>query len=111
VRARRPPGIRLIVLGISKDTSWQVRGFLTHILPSVSTNNRSIDGLAGSYGVPLWHAIGSFGLYADVRNVLLLLVQDLKDFGREAGNVSFADIDRDTPGQGYMTFVRLYFRC
>jgi splicing factor, arginine/serine-rich 4/5/6 len=31
-----------------------------------------------------------------------LLVQDLKDFGREAGNVSFADIDRDAPGQGYI---------
>jgi hypothetical protein len=27
--------------------------------------------------------------------------QDLKDFGREAGSVSFADIDRDFPGQGY----------
>lgn len=27
--------------------------------------------------------------------------QDLKDFGREAGSVSFADIDRDLPGQGY----------
>ena len=26
--------------------------------------------------------------------------QDLKDFGREAGNVSFADIDRDVPGRG-----------
>jgi hypothetical protein len=26
VRARRPPGIRIVVLGISKDTSWQVRG-------------------------------------------------------------------------------------
>ena len=26
--------------------------------------------------------------------------QDLKDFGREAGSVSFADIDRDVPGQG-----------
>jgi hypothetical protein len=31
-----------------------------------------------------------------------LFVQDLKDFGREAGNVSFADIDRDVPGQGYI---------
>lgn len=27
--------------------------------------------------------------------------QDLKDFGREAGSVCFADIDRDLPGQGY----------
>jgi hypothetical protein len=27
-------------------------------------------------------------------------MQDLKDFGREAGSVSFADIDRDVPGQG-----------
>lgn len=24
-RARRPPGIRLVVSGISRDTSWQVR--------------------------------------------------------------------------------------
>jgi hypothetical protein len=29
-------------------------------------------------------------------------MQDLKDFGREAGSVSFADIDRDFPGQGYV---------
>lgn len=28
------------------------------------------------------------------------VVQDLKDFGREAGMVSFADIDRDVPGRG-----------
>ena len=35
--------------------------------------------------------------------ILILLAsipQDLKDFGREAGSVSFADIDRDVPGQG-----------
>jgi len=49
-RSRRPPGIRLIVSGVSRDTSWQ----------------------------------------------------DLKDFGRDAGSVSFADIDRDVPGQGYV---------
>jgi hypothetical protein len=42
------------------------------------------------------------GRYADTSHVLLLLSQDLKDFGREAGNVSFADIDRDVPGQGYI---------
>ncbi|KAH9079263.1 hypothetical protein EDB83DRAFT_2503747 [Lactarius deliciosus] len=53
VRARRPPGIRILVSGISRDTSWQ----------------------------------------------------DLKDFGREAGNVSFADIDRDTPGQGILEYL------
>lgn len=38
-----------------------------------------------------------------------LLVQDLKDFGREAGNVSFADIDRETPGQGYIGVPRMLF--
>jgi splicing factor, arginine/serine-rich 4/5/6 len=38
-----------------------------------------------------------------------LLVQDLKDFGREAGNVSFADIDRDVPGQGYIGVLRMLF--
>ncbi|KAI0273468.1 hypothetical protein BC834DRAFT_921535 [Gloeopeniophorella convolvens] len=53
MRARRPPGIRIIVHGISRDTSWQ----------------------------------------------------DLKDFGREAGSVSFADIDRDTPGQGILEYL------
>ncbi|KAG8217680.1 hypothetical protein J3R82DRAFT_5833 [Butyriboletus roseoflavus] len=52
-RSRRPPGIRLIVSGISRDTSWQ----------------------------------------------------DLKDFGREAGSVSFADIDRDLPGQGVLEYL------
>jgi arginine/serine-rich splicing factor 4/5/6 len=53
VRARRPPGVRILVSGISRDTSWQ----------------------------------------------------DLKDFGRETGNVSFADIDRDTPGQGILEYL------
>ncbi|TEB36447.1 hypothetical protein FA13DRAFT_1752996 [Coprinellus micaceus] len=52
-RARRPPGIRIIVSGISRDTSWQ----------------------------------------------------DLKDFGRESGSVSFADIDRDVPGQGILEYL------
>jgi len=52
-RTRRPPGVRLIVSGISRDTSWQ----------------------------------------------------DLKDFGREAGSVSFADIDRDVPGQGILEYI------
>jgi len=31
--------------------------------------------------------------------------QDLKDFGREAGSVSFADIDRDSPGQGVLEYL------
>jgi len=52
-RSRRPPGIRVLVSGISRDTSWQ----------------------------------------------------DLKDFGREAGSVSFADIDRDVPGQGILEYL------
>lgn len=52
-RARRPPGYRVIVSGISRDTSWQ----------------------------------------------------DLKDFGREAGNVSFADIDRDNVGEGILEYL------
>jgi len=52
-RARRPPGVRLIVSGISRDTSWQ----------------------------------------------------DLKDFGRSAGSVSFADIDRDNAGQGVLEYL------
>ncbi|PAV23803.1 RNA-binding domain-containing [Pyrrhoderma noxium] len=50
---RRPAGYRLMVDGISRDTSWQ----------------------------------------------------DLKDFGREAGNVSFADIDRDVPGRGILEYL------
>ncbi|KIY50757.1 hypothetical protein FISHEDRAFT_38616 [Fistulina hepatica ATCC 64428] len=52
-RSRRPPGYRVIVSNISRDTSWQ----------------------------------------------------DLKDFGREAGQVSFSDIDRDVPGQGILEFA------
>ncbi|KAG6877737.1 hypothetical protein C0993_004554 [Termitomyces sp. T159_Od127] len=52
-RSRRPPGIRLLVTGVSRDTSWQ----------------------------------------------------DLKDFGRDAGSVSFADIDRDVPGQGILEYL------
>ncbi|CCM04711.1 uncharacterized protein FIBRA_06898 [Fibroporia radiculosa] len=52
-RARRPPGFRLVVSGISRDTSWQ----------------------------------------------------DLKDFGREAGSVSYADIDRDAAGEGILEYL------
>jgi len=52
VRSRRPPGYRIVVSGISRDTSWQ----------------------------------------------------DLKDFGREAGSVSFADIDRDNVGDGVLEY-------
>ena|SRR6267154_4869783 len=40
---------------------------------------------------------------------LTLLTQDLKDFGREAGSVSFADIDRDNPGQGYVAQSYAFF--
>lgn len=52
-RARRPPGVRVIVTDVSRDTSWQ----------------------------------------------------DLKDFGRDAGNVTFADINHDVPGQGILEYV------
>lgn len=31
----------------------------------------------------------------------------MKDFGREAGSVSYADIDRDRPGEGYaLVYIR-----
>ncbi|KAF5380807.1 hypothetical protein D9615_004114 [Tricholomella constricta] len=33
------------------------------------------------------------------------LLADLKDFGRDAGSVSFADIDRDVPGQGILEYL------
>ncbi|KAK7038107.1 hypothetical protein R3P38DRAFT_2904476 [Favolaschia claudopus] len=52
-RSRRPPGIRVIVSGLSRDTSWQ----------------------------------------------------DLKDFGRTIGSVSFADIDRDYRDQGILEYL------
>ena len=66
--------------------------------------------LAGRYANPPILSCDHFiGLYANSRDILL--AQDLKDFGREAGNVSFADIDRDVPGQGYVTFIRRYVSC
>lgn len=34
------------------------------------------------------------------RHLITFHSQDLKDFGREAGSVSYADIDRDVPGEG-----------
>jgi splicing factor, arginine/serine-rich 4/5/6 len=74
-RARRPPGIRLIVTGVSRDTSWQVSlPFTIYHWPRMW---------------PPW-----------VESGLDVMPQDLKDFGREAGNVSYADIDRDHPGEG-----------
>ncbi|CAE6451230.1 unnamed protein product [Rhizoctonia solani] len=53
VRSRRPAGFRVLVTGLSRDTSWQ----------------------------------------------------DLKDFAREAGSVSFADVDRDSPNTGIIEYV------
>lgn len=53
LRSRRPAGFRVIVSGLSRDTSWQ----------------------------------------------------DLKDFAREAGSVSFADVERDAPNQGVIEYV------
>ena len=52
-RSRRPAGFRVLVTGLSRDTSWQ----------------------------------------------------DLKDFAREAGSVSFADVDRDSPNTGIIEYV------
>ncbi|CAE6364621.1 unnamed protein product [Rhizoctonia solani] len=52
-RSRRPAGFRVLVQGLSRDTSWQ----------------------------------------------------DLKDFAREAGSVSFADVDRDSPNTGIIEYV------
>lgn len=51
-RGPKTPGIRLVVTGVSRDTSWQ----------------------------------------------------DLKDFARQAGNVTFADIDRDAPNTGLIEY-------
>jgi len=31
--------------------------------------------------------------------------QDLKDFGREAGSVSYADVDRNDPGRGVLEYL------
>ncbi|KAB5596233.1 RNA recognition motif 2 in serine/arginine-rich splicing factor 1 (SRSF1)-like protein [Ceratobasidium theobromae] len=53
LRSRRPAGFRVLVTGLSRDTSWQ----------------------------------------------------DLKDFAREAGSVSFADVDRDSPNTGIIEYV------
>jgi hypothetical protein len=55
--------------------------------------------------------IASLGCMLTLGMFRSLLAQDLKDFGREAGNVSFADIDRDVPGQGYAAFIRCYVSC
>ena len=43
--------------------------------------------------------------------LISLPTQGLKDFGREAGNVSFADIDRDNVGEGYglQSYILLCF--
>ena len=48
-RSRRPPGIRLIVSGVSRDTSWQVGGF-PRSLPALGGRLELfvIDGLLSS---------------------------------------------------------------
>ncbi|KAL0577800.1 hypothetical protein V5O48_004167 [Marasmius crinis-equi] len=79
-RSRRPPGIRIIVSGISRDTSWQAA-----LSPRRRSGCLDRDTLWWSFpGCPRTY--------------------DLKDFGRDAGSVSFADIDRDVPGQGILEY-------
>ncbi|KAG1877680.1 hypothetical protein DFJ58DRAFT_720465 [Suillus subalutaceus] len=102
-RSRRPPGIRLIVSGISRDTSWQC--------------SRSIWRFRFLEIDPAGHfaTLKDRQYFVDVHfrrlcpnpttNLTILLTQDLKDFGREAGSVSFADIDRDNPGQGILEYL------
>ncbi|KAF5373686.1 hypothetical protein D9758_000874 [Tetrapyrgos nigripes] len=76
-RARRPPGIRVLVSGLSRDTSWQM--------------DSSSGNLDASFDWPSTYTVS--GLW------------DLKDFGRDVGSVSFADIDRDVPGQGVLEYL------
>ncbi|KAH7911410.1 hypothetical protein BJ138DRAFT_1113228 [Hygrophoropsis aurantiaca] len=96
-RSRRPPGIRLIVSGISRDTSWQVR------------SSPGLRYLLDIYYAVEWingQATSSMDLLAFPMGLLLSPARlDLKDFGREVGSVSFADIDRDVPGQGVLEYL------
>lgn len=59
VRARRPPGFRLIVSGISRDTSWQVRVFLLLVgffCRSTPPRSDPVDGLLPCINVvSAWH--------------------------------------------------------
>ncbi|KAJ7681775.1 hypothetical protein B0H17DRAFT_1138206 [Mycena rosella] len=125
-RSHGPPGIRLIVSGISRDTSWQVwlssvlssRGVRFLLLARLSmvpeealsrSWSRSLYGalvvLLSSGGRILFpagengHGLVSFSWIPNH------LPRDLKDFGREAGSVSFADIDRDFRDQGILEYL------
>lgn len=68
-------------------------------LGSASTLTMSTGTQAGRY-VP---CIRTFS------RLYTIFLQDLKDFGREAGNVSFSDIDRDVPGRGYVNYFKYIF--
>ncbi|KAF5387569.1 hypothetical protein D9757_006520 [Collybiopsis confluens] len=123
VRARRPPGIRIIVSGLSRDTSWQVWTFSVScawfprwsfldekkILRSGSSNpSFSLDRtLSWNLFVSNGRGNGTFffftGGYGYQWPQFSLAI--LHHFGRDAGSVSFADIDRDVPGQGILEYL------
>jgi len=56
-RSRRPPGIRLIVSGVSRDTSWQVRdsplSFLQVSWSHIGSRSHRLYGQRG-YWLALW---------------------------------------------------------
>lgn len=47
-RARRPPGVRVIVTDVSRDTSWQVRGLLSQFFPA----GLSLPGGVSTFSLP-----------------------------------------------------------
>ncbi|KAG8907180.1 hypothetical protein FRB99_005152 [Tulasnella sp. 403] len=87
---RRPAGFRVNVSGISRDTSWQT-------LPdgSLWPPPSPLLALPLEFRLPTGWPV--FALDSEP--------QDLKDFGREAGSVTFADVDRNDAGHGVLEYA------
>ncbi|CAG7852661.1 SubName: Full=Uncharacterized protein {ECO:0000313/EMBL:CCA73791.1} [Serendipita indica DSM 11827] len=102
-RPPRVPGIRLVVTGVSSVTPhWLPFHTYAHIV------GRLRNCLSGGLFLLIMDA-GFVHTTLEARRVsdgsaMARDRFDLKDFARQAGNVTFADIDRDVPNQGVIEY-------
>ncbi|POV98748.1 hypothetical protein PSHT_13872 [Puccinia striiformis] len=115
----RRGGFRLLVKGLSHETSWQhvspaARGPLNLLLATAPVEGSSFT--PDLIDIPyLTRILGRTGVERNLLSVLLLcsvwfstwlrFQQDLKDFARQAGNVTRADVDRNMPGEGLIEYA------
>ncbi|KAH8826870.1 RNA-binding domain-containing protein [Flagelloscypha sp. PMI_526] len=107
-RARRPPGIRVICARLGPSASprlLDLSDFSTYLVASTAFG---FVWDFEAFRIHPWHPAAAFlssSLDKGPNKSTISLLQDLKDFGREIANVSFADIDRDAIGEGVLEYL------